>query len=316
MTMPDAGRAFEADRRLLETLQRVLTIQSPDLRGALIEACDLITEPLRADKVDVFLYGAQNETLVALGTSTTEVGVRQHQIGMDRQPLANGGAVVKVFRTGEPYSTGHADQDPEQLRGMIEGLGVRSEISVPIDVREARRGVLSAVSVRPEAFTEADVRFLTAVAGWIGLVIQRADLFEQATREAIRRGRQEASNELARITRRQQEIAACIAEGLSNDEIAERLVLVTGTVANHIEAILKRLELRNRTQIGVWVVEHGLYRSDAPDEEAADEAGNRERWRGSIIGRRPETGERADDRAEGGMTGHGPEGTPEQGSPC
>jgi GAF domain-containing protein len=266
-----------------------LTIQSPDLRGALTEACDLITEPLGAEKVDVFLYDAQNETLVALGTSTTAVGIRQHQIGMDRQPLANGGAVVKVFRTGAPYASGHADQDPEQLRGMIEGLGVRSEISVPIEIGGTRRGVLAAVSVRPEAFTEADVRFLTAVAGWIGLVIQRADLFEQATRDAVRRGRQEASNEVARITRRHQEIAVCIAEGLSNDEIAARLVLTPGTVANHIEAILRRLGLRNRTQIGVWAVEHGLYRSDQPDEsDRVDAAGHRERWLGTSIGHPPE----------------------------
>src|SRR6476660_7866408 len=104
---------------------------------------------------------------------------------MDRQPLATGGAGVKGFSTGETYTTGHADQDPEQLRGMIEGLGVRSEITVPIEIQATRRGVLSAVSVRPEGFTEADVRFLTAVAGWIGLVIQRAELFEQATRDAI-----------------------------------------------------------------------------------------------------------------------------------
>jgi GAF domain-containing protein len=296
MTTPDAGRAFQADHRLLETLQRVLTIQSPDLRGALTEACDLITEPLGAEKVDVFLYEAQNETLVALGTSTTAVGMRQHQIGMDRQPLANGGVAVRVFRTGEPYQTGHADQDPEQLRGMVEGLGVRSEISVPIEIQETRRGVLAAVSVRPEAFTEADVRFLTAVGGWIGLVIQRADLFEQATREAVRRGRQEASNELARITRRQQEIAVCIAEGLSNDEIAARLVLTPGTVANHIEAILRRLELRNRTQIGVWAVEHGLYRTDQPDEsEGVDAAGQRERWLGTTIGHPPESARTADE---------------------
>ena len=288
MTMPDAGRAFEADRRLLETLQRVLTIQSPDLRGALTEACNLITDPLGAEKVDVFLYGAQNETLVALGTSTTEVRGAPAS-DWDGSPASGqrrrGG---EGLRTGEPYSTGQADQDPEQLRGMIEGLGVRSEISVPIDVREARRGVLSAVSVRPDAFTEADVRFLTAVAGWIGLVIQRADLFEQATRDAVRRGRQEASNELSRITRRQQEIAVCIAEGLSNDEIAARLVLTPGTVANHNEAILRRLGLRNRTQIGVWVVEHGLYRSDQPDEvEGVDAAGHRERWLGTSIGRPP-----------------------------
>ena len=71
---------------------------------------------------------------------------------------------------------------------------------------------------------------------------------------------------MARLTRRQQEIAGRIAEGLTNEEIAERLVLTSGTVANHVEHILRRLDLRGRTQIGVWAVERGLYRSDREND--------------------------------------------------
>ena len=262
MATPDPGRAFAADHRLLETLQRVLAIDELDLRGALSTACTQVAEALGADKVDLFLYQAEGEVLVALGTSDTEAGRRQRQIGMDRQPLANGGSVVRVFRSGEAYHTGRADEDPEQLRGMVEGLGVRSEMAVVVEVHGQRRGVLSVVSLRPEFFTQSDLRFLEAVAGWIGIVAHRAELFEQATREAAQRGRREAADELARLTRRQQEIVVAIADGLTNEEIAERLVLEPGTVANHVAAILGRLGVRNRTQIGVWAAERGLYRSD------------------------------------------------------
>ena len=180
MATPDPGRAFETDRRLLETLERVLTIDELDLRGALCAACTLVATALGADKVDVFVYAAEGEALVALGTSRTELGRRQRQIGMDRQPVANGGVVVEVFRNGEPYHTGQVEKDPEQLRGMVEGLGVRSEIAVPLEVCGQRQGVLSAVSLRPELFTDTDVQFLVAVAGWIGIVTHRAELFEQA----------------------------------------------------------------------------------------------------------------------------------------
>ena len=298
MTTPDrAGRASGDDRRLLETLQRVLAIQELDLRGALTQACNQIAEALRADKADIFLYVAEGETLVALGTSATDVGRHQHRIGMDRQPIANGGVAVRVFQGGEPYQTGHADQDPDQLRGMIEGLGVRSEITVPLDVHGERRGVLSAVSLQPEFFAEADLRFLQAVASWIGTVAHRAELFEQATREAARRGRRDAAEELATLTRRQQEVAICIAEGLTNAGIAERLVITEGTVANHIEHMLGRLGLSSRTQIAVWAVERGLYRSE--QEEPADEPGDRALWRGRSVGGGP------DGQSAGGGDGPG-----------
>ena len=302
MTTPDAGRASEDDRRLLETLQNVLAIQELDLRGALTQACNQITEALRSDKVDIFLYVAESESLVALGTSDTEVGRLQHRIGMERQPIANGGVAARVFQSGEPYQTGHADQDPDHLRGMIEGLGVRSEISVPLDVHGERRGVLSAVSVQPEFFTEADLPFLQAVASWIGMVTQRAELFEQATREATRRGRRDAAEELARLTRRQQEVASCIAEGLSNADIAQRLTITEGTASNHVEQILRRLGLSSRTQIAVWAVERGLYRSD-PDEPA-NEPTHRALWQGRSVGGQPDGG-RTNDRSAGGADGPG-----------
>ena len=63
---------------------------------------------------------------------------------------------------------------------------------------------------------------------------------------------------LPKLTSRQRQVAAHVAAGLSNKEIADRLVLSEGTVANHIEAILKRLQLRNRVQVAVWAARHGL----------------------------------------------------------
>jgi len=286
MTTPDDARAFAADRRLLETLQLMLAIQEPGLGAALSRACTLVAEALRADKVDVFLYEADSEALVALGTSDTPMGHRQHQIGMNRQPIANGGLAVRTFLSGEPYRSGRADQDPEQLRGMIEGLEVRSEMDTPLEVNGERRGILQAASGEPDFFAESDLQFFRAVAGWIGMVTHRSELFEQATRDAARRGRREAAEDVAKITRRQQEVVAVIAAGLSNAEIAQRLVLTEGTVANHVEAILRRLGLRSRTQIGVWAVEHGLYRSDQEQDEG-DELGERGSWGGRSIPGQP-----------------------------
>jgi DNA-binding NarL/FixJ family response regulator len=62
------------------------------------------------------------------------------------------------------------------------------------------------------------------------------------------------------LTPREREIAALVAEGLSNAEIAERLVLSPGTVGNHLGHILRALGARNRVQVAVWAVKHGLQR--------------------------------------------------------
>ncbi len=97
------------DDRLVDTLQQLLTVQAPELRPALDQASSLVSTVLRADKVDVFLYDAASESLVAMGTSNTPLGRRQSQRGLNRQPLANGGPSARVFQTGEPYRTGQAD---------------------------------------------------------------------------------------------------------------------------------------------------------------------------------------------------------------
>lgn len=63
------------------------------------------------------------------------------------------------------------------------------------------------------------------------------------------------------ITQREEEVAVLIAAGLTNAEIGRRLVVTPGTVANHVEHIRRKLRLRSRTQVAVWAVERGLYRS-------------------------------------------------------
>src|SRR3954452_4167856 len=91
------------DDRLFDTLVRLHRIASPELRPALDQAANLVAEALDADKVDIFIHESASDSLVALGTSQTPMGRRQHELGLDRLPLANGGRSVAVYLTGEPY---------------------------------------------------------------------------------------------------------------------------------------------------------------------------------------------------------------------
>jgi NarL family two-component system response regulator LiaR len=56
----------------------------------------------------------------------------------------------------------------------------------------------------------------------------------------------------ADLTDREQEIAALVASGLSNKEIAQELNISANTVRSHVSNILRKLHLSNRTQIAIF----------------------------------------------------------------
>ncbi|GAA3201712.1 ATP-binding protein [Actinocorallia longicatena] len=60
------------------------------------------------------------------------------------------------------------------------------------------------------------------------------------------------------LTHRQQEIAELVAGGLSNREIAERLVISKRTVDSHVEHILDKLGFGSRAQVAAWVARLGI----------------------------------------------------------
>jgi len=63
------------------------------------------------------------------------------------------------------------------------------------------------------------------------------------------------------LTKREREILALVAEGMSNREIAEKLVLSPETVKSHVAAILEKLNVSDRTQAAIYAVRNGLVES-------------------------------------------------------
>lgn len=78
------------------------------------------------------------------------------------------------------------------------------------------------------------------------------DILTEAGRKGPPKG------ELGGLTEREREVAALIAEGKSNREIAESLVVVVKTVEVHVTHILDKLGFSSRTEIAGWAIRKGL----------------------------------------------------------
>jgi non-specific serine/threonine protein kinase len=61
------------------------------------------------------------------------------------------------------------------------------------------------------------------------------------------------------LSPRELEVAALVARGMTNRQIASELVITEGTAANHVKHILARLTLDSRVQIAAWAVQRGLH---------------------------------------------------------
>jgi DNA-binding NarL/FixJ family response regulator len=58
------------------------------------------------------------------------------------------------------------------------------------------------------------------------------------------------------LTRREEQIAALLADGLSNKDIADHLTISQRTAETHVANILTKLSCTSRAQVAVWMTEH------------------------------------------------------------
>ena len=60
------------------------------------------------------------------------------------------------------------------------------------------------------------------------------------------------------LTVRQREIAALVARGYTNQQIAAQMVITPGTAGNHVQQVLRRLGLRSRSELATWATQRGM----------------------------------------------------------
>lgn len=81
----------------------------------------------------------------------------------------------------------------------------------------------------------------------------------------------EAKEEEPDLAERDIDILRLLAQGLSNQDIADRLFIAEKTVRNRLSGIFRRLHLENRTQAALYAIQEGIAEPSLPDEEEENE---------------------------------------------
>jgi two-component system, NarL family, response regulator DevR len=172
---------------------------------------------------------------------------------------------------GEAESAAAALRRIPALRIDVAVLDGRLGDGSGIDVcREIRSQDESIRAIILTSYDDDDALFAAIMAGAAGYVLKQihgTDLVEGIRRVAagqslldpalvarvLKRVREgsEPPDELAGLTEQERKILACIAEGMTNRQIGQRLFLAEKTVKNYVSSLLAKLGLERRTQAAV-----------------------------------------------------------------
>jgi predicted ATPase/DNA-binding CsgD family transcriptional regulator len=138
-----------------------------------------------------------------------------------------------------------------RLVGAAEALRDRSELPLsPIDSLHLERhlGIARREIDESVATTSRALGYALSVEDAVALALQTDKENDTATFSGLA-----TTVPTSSLTQRQYEVALLVGQGLSNRQIAKRLIITERTAGAHIEHILDKLGFTSRTQIAVWV---------------------------------------------------------------
>src|ERR1700738_4965237 len=247
--LSEVGAAFTTERQLDPVLDRLL--------GTALQI-------VRADAGSIMLLSRERDTLVVVAAR----GPRARNILGTRQP-ADRSIAGWALRAGETvllHGGAYAQPSSDHPRDLA------SAAVVPLALSGRLVGVINA-SREPGAprMDENAAHLLELLANQAAILIDSFQMLDELQRKDQRleqlvdqllgeTGRRPATSIelLAPLTRREQQVLELLVDGLTNREIALRLVVEPDTVKDHVQSIIKKLGATDRTHAAVIAVRGGI----------------------------------------------------------
>jgi DNA-binding CsgD family transcriptional regulator/tetratricopeptide (TPR) repeat protein len=217
--------------------------------GALPEALAVLTAGFADDTEELHEVEYLLTDAVRLAVKTGDLGTAKALAGHAAAFAA--GSEIPHRGANALYCQGLLDHDAGQLLTAAERYGDASRPLFSAKALEAAAGEFVATGDRGQA----RAAFISAVEIYtsLGAAADAARLQAMFRAHGIRRGprskHRQARSGWDSLTPAETKIAALVGEGLSNPEIAARLLLSRRTVATHVSHILKKLDVHSRTDI-------------------------------------------------------------------
>lgn len=96
------------------------------------------------------------------------------------------------------------------------------------------------------------------IAGAIRKVASGEDVLSGAVKEKINQQKHRKPELYDNLSKREMEVLKILAQGLSNQEIADQLFISLKTVKTHVSNIFNKLEVNDRTQATIYAIQHKL----------------------------------------------------------
>ena len=253
------GRFEEAERLLLgienrpEATRPVVNLHLE--RGELAPAASVLHRRVRkvgADSVGavpflgmLVVVQVRRGDLDGADRSASQIETVAQRTGDDRN-LAQG----ELARGRVSMAQGDAQGATTAFSAAVERF---DRLQMPLEASHARLDLgeaLAAIGQVEQAM--AEVRTASVVFERAG-AIRPADKADALSRKLGGRGRV-GPKRVGVLTKRETEVLGLLSEGLTNDEIAQRLFISTKTAGNHVSNVLMKLNLRSRTEAAAYAL--------------------------------------------------------------